>query len=231
MKTNEDSNIQCAKIIKGLNALSHLVANVRYNYFTLESIYKKRKKIKDIEYKQVECAFNNFILTASIIKQYISSFEKNLEIKYLKSKKYTKIKDSLFSNEWHLILLGLRNYLQHVFHFKIGFGNIMSDDRNNEDLFILNFTLLDYDKLHPNKPENIAMQRYFKYYMALPIMDFATENMLLIENFYHYYDKIIHEHYKAMLARYDKVKDVDQYAMDMHEIYLKNINSFNYKNV
>ena len=107
----------------------------------------------------------------------------------------------------------------------------MSDDRNNEDLFILNFTLLDYDKLHPNKPENIAMQRYFKYYMALPIMDFATENMLLIENFYHYYDKIIHEHYKAMLARYDKVKDVDQYAMDMHEIYLKNINSFNYKNV
>ena len=231
MKINKDSNIQCAKIIKGLNALSHLITNVRYNYFALESIYNKRKKIKDVEYKQVECAFNIFILTASIIKQYIKSFEKNLDIKYIKSKKYTKTKDLLFGNEWHLILLGLRNYLQHVFHFKISFGNIMSDARNNEDLFILSFTLLDYYKLHPNKPENIAMQRYFKYYMALPIMDFATGNMLLIEKFYHYYDKIIHEHYKAMLAKYDKVKDVDQYAMDMHEIYLENIDSFNSKSV
>ena len=231
MKTNENSNIQCAKIIKGLNALSHLMTNIRYNYFTLESIYNKRKKIKDIEYKQVECAFNNFILTASIIKQYINSFEKNLDTKYIKSKKYIKTKNFLFSNEWHLILLGLRNYLQHVFHFKIGLGNLMSDVKNNEDLFILSFTLLNYDKLHPNKPENIAMQRYFKYCMALPIMDFATENMILIEDFYHKYDKIIHEHYNASLAKYDELKDVDQYAMDMHEIYLENLNSFNCKNI
>lgn len=64
METN--SNIKCAKIIKGLNALSHLMTNIRYNYFTLESIYKVRKRIKDIEYKQVECAFNNFILSFHI---------------------------------------------------------------------------------------------------------------------------------------------------------------------
>lgn len=230
MKTNDKSNFQCAKIIKGLNALSHLMTNIRYNYFALDSIYKVREKIEDIEYKEVECAFNNFILTSSILKQYIKSFEKDLDTNYIKSKKYKKTVDSLFNNEWYLILLGMRNYLQHVFHFKIGSGNLFSDG-GEEDLLIANYTLLKYDELHPNKPENIAFQRYFKYFFALPIMDFATENILLIEKFYHDYDKIIHEHYKAMLAKYDKVKDVDQYAMDMHEIYLENINSFNDKNV
>ena len=130
-----------------------------------------------------------------------------------------------------MILLGLRNYLQHVFHFKIGFGNILSDDESDEDLFILSYTLLDYDKLHSNKPENIAMQRYFKYCMALPIMDFAADNMYLIEKFYQNYNKIINEHYRSMLAKYDKVKDVDQYAMDMHDIYYSNLNSFNNKEV
>ena len=229
METN--SNIKCAKIIKGLNALSHLMTNIRYNYFTLESIYKVRKRIKDIEYKQVECAFNNFILSASILKQHIKSFEKNLDEKYLKSKKYTTTVKSLFDNEWHLILLGLRNYLQHVFHFKICFGNLLSDDGKEEDLFIANYTLLKHSDLHKNKPENIAMQRYFKYCFALPIMDFATENMFLIEDFYHKYDKIIHEHYKSILTKYNNVKDVDQYAMDMHDIYYSNLSSFNDKNL
>ena len=90
MKTNDKSNFQCAKIIKGLNALSHLMTNIRYNYFALDSIYKVREKIEDIEYKEVECAFNNFILTSSILKQYLKSFEKDLDTNYIKSKKYKK---------------------------------------------------------------------------------------------------------------------------------------------
>lgn len=228
MKTN--SNIKCAKIIKGLDALSHLMTNIRYNYLALESIYKARKRIKDIEYKQVECAFNNFILSASTLKQHIKSFEKILDEKYLKSKKYTTTVNSLFNDEMYLILLGLRNYLQHVFHFKICFGNLFSDNGKDEDLFIVNYTLLKYDELHKNKPENVAMQRYFKYCFALPIMDFATQNMFLMEDFYQKYDKIIHEHYKSILTKYDDVKDIDQYAMDMHKIYNDNLNSFNDKN-
>ena len=62
-----DNYIKCARIIKGLNALNHLVVNIRFNYNILLSIYNQRKKIKDIEYKNVECAFNNFILVSSII--------------------------------------------------------------------------------------------------------------------------------------------------------------------
>lgn len=229
MKTNLE--IKPAKIIKGLDALCHLMTNIRYNYLSLESIYKARKRIKDIEYKQVECAFNNFILSASILKQHIKSFEKNLDEKYLNSKKYITTVNSLFKDEWYLILLGLRNYLQHVFHFKICFGNLLSNDGEEEDLYIVNYTLLKYDDLHRNKPENIAMQRYFKYFFALPIMDFAAQNMFLIEKFYEKYDKIIHEHYKSILTKYNDVKDIDQYAMDMHKIYYSNLNSFNDKNI
>ncbi len=226
----DNSNIKIAKIIKGLNALSHLMENIRYNYFALEMAYNEKDNTDDVEYKQVECCFNNFILTAAILKQHIKSFKKSLDTKYTQSKKYIMTVNSLLNNEWHLILLGMRNYLQHIFHFKIGVGNLF-EDNDKEDLFIANYTLLKYDELHPNKPENIAFQNYFKYCLFLPVMDFATENMFLIEKFYRKYDKIIHEHYKSKLNNYDKDKNIDQYAIDMHEIYFDNLNHFTNKDI
>lgn len=221
-----DKYIKCARIIKGLNALNHLVVNIRFNYNILLSIYNQRKKIKDIEYKNVECAFNNFILVSSIIKQYIKAYERELDSSFLKTKKYVKNKAYLFENEWYLILLGLRNYLQHVFHFKICFGNFLSNKEEDDDLFIANYTLLNHEDLHKNKPENIAMLRYFKYCWALPIMDFSTNILLLIENFQIKYNKTIHEHYNSLLSKYDNDKNNDQYATNLHDIYLNNINSF-----
>lgn len=229
MKTNKKLNIQCAKIIKGLDALKHLVINVKYNYFSLKTIYNMRKKIKDIEYKQIECAFNNFILTASIIKQYIKSFEKLLDSKYLNSKKYSKTINMLFNNEFYLILLGMRNYLQHIFHFKIGIGNL--GNNNEDDLYIAGFTLLKHEELHRDKPENIAFKKFFENYFILPIMDFASENMCLINIFYNKYNNIIHDHYKSIFAKYQNNSNVDQYALDMHELYFNNINSFKWKSI
>lgn len=232
MKNNnkDNSNKKTAKIIKGLNALSHLMENIRYNYFALEIAYSKKDDTDGIEYKDVECCFNNFILTASILKQYIKSFEKYLDKKYIRSKKYTIAVNSLLNNELHLILLGMRNYLQHIFHFKIGAGNLLGNT-DIEDLFISSFTLLKYNELHQNKPENIAFQNYFKHCLFLPVMDFATENMFLIEKFYQKYDKIIHEHYKNKLRNYDKDNNIDQYAMDMHKIYFENLKSFSKSNI
>lgn len=217
---------KCAKIIKNLNALGHLITNIKFNYGILCSVYEQKDKIDDVEYKDFECALNNFILTASIVKQHIKSFEKDLDETFIKTKKYQKVKTALFDNEWHLILLGLRNYIQHVFHIKISFGNALSESPDEEDLFITNFTLIKHKELHTNKPENIALNNYFKYCFALPIMPFATENMCLIDRFYKQYDKVVHEHYKSILAKYNSVKDVDQYAMDMHDIYFANLNSF-----
>lgn len=222
----KDNNEKCAKIIKNLNALGHLIANIEFNYDLLCSLYDHKDKVDDIEFKDIECAFNNFVLTASIIKQHIKSFEKDLDETFIKTKKYQKVKAGLFENEWHLILLGLRNYIQHVFHVKISFGYGFSSNPDDQELFITNFTLIKHKDLHTNKPENIAFNNYFKHCFALPIMPFTTENMYLIDRFYEQYDKVIHEHYKSMLAKYDNVEDIDQYAMDMHNIYFSNLNSF-----
>lgn len=217
--TTSDTN--CAKIIKGLNALEHLINNIRHNYLILESIYNKREKIDDAEYKPVEFAFNNFILIASILKQHIKSFEKNLDTYFKNSKKYQKVYEFLFTNEWHLILLGMRNYLQHVFHIHLCFGS--DGDTDNEDLYISGHTLLMCNELHPNKPENKSLLTYFKYFIALSIMPFADENMCLIEMFYKKYTNIIYEHYKSKLKHYSKEKDRDQYAEDLSDIYLDNM--------
>lgn len=129
----------------------------------------------------------------------------------------------LFANEWYLILLGLRNYLQHIFELKLCIGNIMNEG-NEEDLYIASFTLIKHEDAHKTR-ENIEMFNYFKYNLFLPIMDFASVIMELIDNFYEKYDKIIHSHYKSALEKYSNT-DVDKYAMDMHKMYYNNINSF-----
>lgn len=220
---NNKNKFKYAKIIKNMDSLRNLVYNIRFNYSVLLSTYEKRHKIKDIEYKQISCLLNNFILTSSIIKQYILSYEKDLSSAFIKTKKYIKTINFLFEDEWYLILLGLRNYLQHIFELKLGFGNLMSES-NEEDLFIASFTLIKHEDAHKTK-ENIAMYNYFKCFTFLPIMDFASVIMELIDNFYEKYNKIIHSHYKSALAKYSNT-DIDQYAMDMHEIYYNNINSF-----
>lgn len=223
------SDVECANIIKGLNALEHLINNIRHNYVVLESIYNEREKIVDIEYKPIEFAFNNFILIASILKQHIKSFEKNLDTTFKNSKKYQGIYKFLFTNEWHLILLGMRNYLQHVFHIDLSFGS--DGDTDQEDLFISGYTLLNCNELHPNKPENKSLLTYFKHCIALPIMPFAAENMYLMEMFYKKYNNLIYEHYKAKLEHYDKEKDHDQYAEDLRDIYLSNLDFLNQNNI
>lgn len=206
-----------------MDSLRNLVDNIRFNYGFLLSAYKKRHKIKDMEYKQISCLLNNFILTSSIIKQYILSYEKDLNPSLIKTKKYKKAINFLFENEWYLILLGLRNYLQHIFGLKLCIGNIMSEN-DEEDLFIASFTLIKHEDAHKTR-ENIAMYNYFKNIPFLPIMDFASIVMELIDNFYEKYDKVIHSHYKSALEKYSNT-DIDQYAMDMHQIYYNNINSF-----
>ena len=224
---NLNSNEKCARIIKNLNALDNLMSYINYNYDVLTTLYETREEnIDDVEYTNISCALNNFILTSSILKQHIKSFEKDLDESFLKTKKYKKIKTELFENEWYLILLGLRNYLQHIFQLKLGFGNLLSEDGEGEDLFILGFTLIHHEDLHQNKRENVAVQEFFKYCYALPIMPFADENMILMDMFHKQYDKLIHEHYKAEFEKYHENQEVDQYAMDMHDIYLNNLYSF-----
>ena len=75
---NNKNKFKYAKIIKNMDSLRNLIYNIRFNYNVLLSAYEKRHKIKDIEYKQISCLLNNFILTSSIIKQYILSYEKDL---------------------------------------------------------------------------------------------------------------------------------------------------------
>lgn len=217
------NKFRCAKIIKNMDSLRNLVNNIRFNYGFLLSAYEKRHKIKDMEYKQISCLLNNFILSSSIIKQYIISYEKDISPTFIKTKKYKKTINFLFEDEWYLILLGLRNYLQHIFGLKLCIGNIMSEN-NEEDLFIASFTLIKHEDAHKTK-ENISMYNYFKRFSFLPIMDFTSNIMELIDNFYEKYDKVIHSHYKSALEKYSNT-DIDQYAMDMHQIYYNNINSF-----
>ncbi len=226
MKTEtEEENYKIARIIKNLNAFGHLMQNIRFNFGILASLNTLKDKTNDAEYKDVECAFNNFILISSIVKQHILSFEKDLDSKFIQTKKYQKVKNYLFNDFFYLVLLGLRNYLQHVFHFKISFGNI---DGSKEELLISSFTLLKIDKLKKNK-ENNEMQKWFKRCLALPIMDFSFCNMDLIENFYKKYKKTIQEHYKSKLEKDDYKKNIDQYAMDMHDIYFENLTNINNK--
>lgn len=188
---NTESNEKCAKILKNTNALDNLMSYIHYNYTVLASLYEVREEIMDdAEYTHISCALYNFILTSSILKQHIKSFEKDLDDSFLKTKRYRKIKTDLLENEWYLILLGLRNYLQHIFQLKLGFGNLLSDD-GEEDLFILGFTLIKHEELHQNKIENIAMHEYFRNCYALPIMPFATENMFLMDKFHKQYDKAV----------------------------------------
>lgn len=223
MKTEETYKI--ARIIKNLNAFDHLMQNIRFNYNILVGCYAMKDEVDDVEYKDVECAFNNFVLISSIVKQHIKSFEKDLDIKFLKTKKYCNVVNYLFNDKLYLIFLGLRNYLQHVFHFKISFGNMGGDE---EELFISNFTLLKIDDMK-KRTENQAMQRFFKHCWSLPIMDFSLCIMDLIENFYKKYQKVIKDHYKSKLNKYDKSSDIDQYAMDMHDIYFENLTNINNK--
>ena len=224
---NSISNEQCAKILKNINALNNLMSNISYNYGVLLSMYNIKEKFSDdIEYTPISCALNNFILMSSILKQHIKSFENDLDDSLLKSKKYNKVKTDLFENEFHLIMLGLRNYLQHIFQLKLGFGNLLSEDGEEEDLFILGFTLIKHESLHQNKRENIAVREYFKHCYALPIIPFAAENIFLMDRFHKKYVKVINDHYKSALAKYDENQEIDQYAMDMHDIYLNNLYSW-----
>ena len=222
----KNNNVKCAKIIKNLNSLSHLIKNIEFNYNIFCSAYYHRESYKDMEYKDVECALNNFILTASILKQHIKSFEKDIDITFIKTKKYQKVMSILFDNEQYLILLGLRNYLQHLFHIKICLGNSICENSDQEDLYITNYTLLKHQDLHLNKPENIALKNFFGKHIGLSIILFVLENMDLIDKFYKRYDKVIHEHYNSILSKYNKEKDVDQYALDLGCIYRENISSF-----
>ena len=56
----KDNNEKCAKIIKNLNALGHLITNIKFNYGILCSVYEHKDEIEDIEFKDFECALNNF---------------------------------------------------------------------------------------------------------------------------------------------------------------------------
>ena len=50
----KDNNEKCAKIIKNLNALGHLITNIKFNYGILCSVYEHKDEIEDIEFKDIE---------------------------------------------------------------------------------------------------------------------------------------------------------------------------------
>lgn len=222
----ETTNEKIAKIIKNLDALSHLFNNISYNYLIFYKLYQRRAKDKDMEFKRIEFAFNNFILVSSILREYIKSFEKDFTGNFTKTKIYNKTKDILLKDESYLMLLGLRNYLQHVFHFQLAFGNLLSKE---DDLFLSKIFMLKHKDLHTKKLENQVLNNFFKDNMVLPIMFFSDKVMYCMIKFYDKFQKIIHSHYKKQFEKYNSCTD-DNYAFDMHNIYLNNLQEFNENN-
>jgi hypothetical protein len=217
-----------AKNLRSLEGLSKLISFDYDSFMTYYDDYSKGKTELFHVFEEgltnmdlITYLFQNFILVASILKHHVIQFEKDIDsIDFSASAKYKEIKNYLLENEHYLILLGLRNYFQHLFGLQLGFGEIGD---LGEHLFIPSFTLLKFDKLNNNK-ENKALIDFFKNnLMGLHIAGFALECMEIINVFFKEYDKFISSYFKKEIEEYEESMDKSKTDLDMHNIYFDNL--------